>query len=292
MSAVTSGDLSPSKPLIPEEPTLRDLLYDLWRARWSVLLTTLALLCASFAFCMNATPYYRAAMIIAPAQPHLDTVSPQRIDSSGGVLSPAGILQSTKEDGRRDSFTRLEAILTGTAVSSILSDTPQIVRHLKQDHWRFLSDPGAKTHIWINEYLSRAMSIRHVGNTGLRKLVYSHPDPQFARDFLRAVFSAADNTIRKQDITDLKRRVLYLKNTLKTTENPDQKKALTLLLTLQEQKLMLASAQDSYAGKILDPPSISSKPTWPRLPIFVAFSILLGILGGYLFYIIIRSLRL
>lgn len=290
---MTSASYNDDNGAHTNDPTLKDLFTDMWKARWYVLICLIFFISACVAFIANAPGYYRVSMLIGPSQSPLETVSPQRLQAHGGaLLSPADFLQVAHKDVRRDSFTRLETILKGSAVAQSLANQQSVIDGIQNDYWARISDRHDMNVSNLREYLETTIRIRRVSDTSLRKIIYHSPDKEFGSLFLKKIVEAANDHIKNQDKSDITNRISHLIDALQKTSNPSQKKALAFLLTLEEQRLMLTSSEKAYAAQIIDPPAVSSKPVWPNTSLFLAVATITGILIGYIAFITVRLVKL
>ena len=275
-----------------KDPTLADLFKDMWRGRWFILTGIIFWTALAAGFVVKTPGYYRAEMNIGPVSGSLETVTPQApVARDGQVVSPARFIQNYDTAKAPDQFARIEALLTGRAVAQALAQDPEISKIINKDGWTRPLPKAPLSADIIDAYLDRAIDISFVREKRFRKLTYHHIDRKAAGQFLETIFKAADNRVKFLDRQDIKSRIAHLKNALEQSANPDQRRALAFLLTLEEQKHMLLSSENGYAAKIIDPPSLSLRPVWPKLSLFVPGGILIGIIFGYIVFVIIKAYR-
>ena len=274
------------------DPSLKDLLTDIWAARWFVIVFALFAMAAAFAFVHQTPGYYRASMVIGPALAPPDTVSAHTARTQDdSFTSPASFLRHNQRDQRRDSFTRLEIVLKGQAVAEQLARRPDIKKGVRLDSWNHDKKHNQLRADDLREYLTKTLDIQPISDTSMLRLVYSHPSADFAGEFLKQVFTFADTHIKTQDRADIASRVQHLESSLKNAHNTEVRRALAFLLTLEDQRLMLVSSRGQYAGQIVDPVSLSPDPIWPRLSVFVAFALIVGSFFGYAVFAVWRAVR-
>ena len=125
---------------MPFEPTLGDVLRDVWRARLMAVLGALAGLAAGFVFLQVSVPQYRAEMLVAPAghagAPDIPALLPE---NTGAAMQ--FVLQSFNS-GDSSDFMRFEAILREPTVAVRLLREESVRRGLTQARrWTFLPPP-------------------------------------------------------------------------------------------------------------------------------------------------------
>lgn len=285
-----------SSPQVPSlsEPNLGDLLRDIWSGRWFVMAGIFICMIAGYWFVSSTPAYYRATMVIGPVTSPLDTVSSQGRETNGQlILSPARFLHQRNEHQTQDNFIKIETLLTGRAVAQAVHNNSEITTLIRQD--RFTYGPEDKTTPIsvekIDDYLNKAIKIRKIGDNAMREIIYHHPNPTQAGRLITEIFHIATNYVRSQDRNQMTQRRAHLIESLRTAHNPDQKTAIAFLLSLEEQRLTLSADELPYAAQIIDPPSLSPRPVWPKLPIFLACGFLFGGFLGYTLFAIIRAIR-
>ncbi|MCB1652261.1 MAG: hypothetical protein KDI46_09430 [Alphaproteobacteria bacterium] len=267
---------TPKPPQTHIEPTLGDLLRELWLGRRYILIGLLfGILCATLLSAL-ATPHYKAQMIIAPARP-------LQAEQTAAVTK-----ESDARSEAQNLFTRFEATYKGPSVAAILLRDPDILDGLQKDSW-FLKSSDAKTPqtaAELSDYINERVQNTPIGETPLRTLSYLHPDPAFAGLFLRRLHDVTDGLIRHAVRYNVNERIAYLQEALGKMPNPDNKRALTDLLLEQERLKMLVSIDQPYAAALIEPPAASARPLWPDYTlVFITFTLSAAMLGFALFWI-------
>ena len=265
-----------------KELSLNDLLKSFWQAKIYIFIGVVLAFIIAVSFLFSVTPKYKAEMIVAPADGY----------ALGGYASSAQYDQIASlpfwrpkdQEGASTDFYRFIYTLKGAAAATLLMQDDSVLRGIKQD----TKDP-IHTPEELAIYLERHIEIDPLGATPLRRLHYSHPDPEFAAALLRKIHLVADQMIRRDRRRQSQSRIEYLQNALNKTMNPDHRKGITNLLMQQEHIQMLANLDEAYAAIIVEPASASPKPTWPNKPLVLGVFILMGAFLGYLLYIIRRA---
>lgn len=258
--------------------TLLDVLAEVRRARaWMMFCAVLAL-ALGFLFLGAATPFYRAHMIVGPANP----ISNEATDDQDK--------QRPQHDTSALNFSRFESTLSGAAVAGNLLKDEKIYEGLIKDSpmGLFASD-DTWTPAKLSDYVRRRVRIEPIGETPLRRLVYYHPSPEFAAYFLARLQETDDSLIRRNLRNEAAARVDYLEKASTAIANPDHRRGLTDLLMEQERILMLTSLDQPYAAAVFEPAAASASPEWPkRVPTLAAF-MLAGTIFGFVIYGLRRS---
>ena len=261
------------------EPTLADLLRDVWAARLSVAAGAALFALISVVFIYLSTPLFRATLIVAPADGY--ALGDYASSVSDGEAMTIPFWRPREADGVSTDFHRFVYTLQGTAAASILMKDGAVLAGIARDgSWRDKADPSAPEE--LADYLNRKIQIEQLGATPLKRISYRHPDPEFAAAFLRKIHLVADQLIRRDRRRQSQSRIDYLQDTLTKTINPEHRRGIVNLLMQQEHIQMLANLDEPYAAIIVEPPSSTPKPVWPNKPLLLIASLLLGGAAGYL----------
>ena len=115
-------------------------------------------------------------------------------------------------------------------------------------------------------------------------------DPKFAIKLLMDLHTAANEIVRENDAENARKMVDYLQQQLRGMTVGDERAALISLLVEQEKKLALAQPGMPYAAVILDPPTASDLPTFPKPALILAIGGVFGAGVGLLYLLLIEAL--
>lgn len=267
-----------TKDVLPEK-TLFDVLHDVWRAKIYILGSCGIMLMLSFVFMGMAQDYYRAEMILAPA-------IPMGQGMSTGSQRPEGTIQIQNDDLQSSAaFLRFQTIYDGVSVASILMQDKNILAALTFDRpFEFSKARNKWSAESLSEYLSNRVVLESVSGTPLRRLVYLHPNKDFAAAMVARVHRISDEMIRVRLLREANGRIDYLNDSLSRVQNPDHRRSLAALLMEQERLKMLVSLDQPFAASIVEPPSVSSRPHWPDPYVVYPVFLLVGFLMGFVVY--------
>ena len=264
---------------VTAEKTLFDVLRDLWRGKFYMVVFAIIMLALAFIFMSFAQNFYRAEMVIAPAS-HMGQGSGINKNSSEGTIQVQPIsLQSNA------AFMRFENIYDGVSVAKILVNDKKIIDALKFDRNFEFSKAGNDWNTSnLSEYLNRRVKLESLSGTPLQKLTYLHPNKDFAAYMISRIHELSDKIIRGQILAQVNGRIKYLNKSLSVTNNPEHRRNLTALLMEQERIKMLASIDQPYAATVIEPPYILSKPSWPDPYVIYPVFLFVGLLLGFVVY--------
>ncbi len=253
-----------------DEKSFVDVLSDLWRARISMAVFGIIGLVCVGAVLAVATPRYKASMLISPASP-INGAEISSLMGNDNLFALRYLVQRVGQENSSD-FLRFENIYSGRSVAELLLKDAGVYKGTAQDaHFRFDNVKDGWNASELAEYIEKSVNLEPVNGTSLRRLVYSHPDPEFAVYFLSRLHEQTDALIRKNIFTETSERIEYLQSAIAKTLNPENRKALTTLLLEQERLRMLVSIDQPYAAAVIEPASSSVKAVWPD-PIFLMLS--------------------
>lgn len=267
------------------EPTLADLLKDVWQAKIHMLVFAAAFLVMAFLIVIVSTPLYRGSMIVAPADGY--ALGDYASSVSDGDSMNIPFWRPREASGVSTDFYRFIYTMKGPAAAAILlKDNAVLAGIAKDGSWASHADHWTAAE--LSDYLERHIRIQNLGATPLRKISYDHPDPVFAALFLHKLHLVADQLIRRDRRRQSESRIGYLETTLQKTANPEHRRGIANLLMQQEHIQMLANLDEPYAAIIVEPPSSTPKPVWPdKILLFGVFA-MIGAMVGY----IVRTFRI
>lgn len=261
------------------EKTLQEVLHDVVKARTFIIAGALFGAVIALVVGLCSVPQYKAQMIVGPAQP-LNGAEVSSLLANDNLFALRHLVQRVGSMNDTD-FLRFENIYDGPSIAEELLKEKTIRRGMAvARRFKFMAPPEISTSADLAEYLHKNVKLDPVAATTLRRLIYSHPDPQFAAYFLKRIHDLSDRHIRNDIKRDTTQRVAYLRKAMEDASNPEHRRALTTLLMEQERLRMLVSIDQPYAAAVIEPPAAKSHPVWPDYPFL--FSILMlgfGFLG-------------
>lgn len=260
--------------------SMKDMVQSFWRARFYLLGGGLAGLVIASIYILSATPLYRAEMIVAPADGYAlgDYASTTSVDRS--ISLP--YWRPTEPEGISTDFYRFIYTVKEPSVAAILMKDKRVVTGVREDSYRLRRQPSEQ---WkpalLAEYFARKIKVEPLGATVLRRITYTHPNPEFAADMLRKTHLVADQMIRRDRRRHSQSRIDYLQKALAKSTHPDHRVGITKLLMQQEHIQMLANMDEPYAAIIVEPPSPSARPVYPRRALVFPIFVLVGMATGF-----------
>jgi len=266
--------------------TLGDILRDLYRAKYTLLISVLITCLAGFLFLFLAIPKYQATMIVAPADGYAlgDYASSVPYDH---MLSIPFWRPPETENVSTD-FYRFVHTATGPSVAEILLKDKNVLAGISRDS-SWLNTADNWTAEELSAYLKDHIKVEPLGATPLRRLKYYHPESEFASALLRKIHLVSDQLIRRDRRRQSGSRIQYLQKTLAKNTHPDHRKIITNLLMQQEHIQMLANLDEPYAAIVVEPAASSPRPVWPNAYVVMSLSVILGLVIGYVISTVRRN---
>jgi len=135
-------------------------------------------------------------------------------------------------------------------------------------------------------YLGRRIGIvEHEPGTSLKRLEFTHRDPEFALQVMTWVFEESNGVLRGNLQESNKKMIDYLSNRVIQIKNSEHREVLFSLIAEQERTLLLLEGTDNPGATILDSPTVSKIPAHPKYSLTLVLSFLVGSLAavGYAF---------
>jgi uncharacterized protein involved in exopolysaccharide biosynthesis len=304
---------TPSQPPVgdpqPEDISLSDLWGMLVEGRMTIILVTVVTTLVAISYALLATPVYRAELIMVPAEREQGGSALSSLAGQfGGAAGLLGI--NIGGDSRQATQTALAILESRQFVrqfiidenlmpalfadrwdeeklewkrSGFLARRKSAVRGLVNSDTESLSADGAPS-IWAAYRLIKGgiLGIEHDQSSGLITLTIEWHEPQLAADWANSVVDHVNDVIRRQDIEEAEKSIVFLKKQLAETLPYDIEQAFYGLLKEQTKVMMLADSRSGYAFKVIDPAVKPETRIRPARTMIVALGFFLGLIIGAL----------
>lgn len=268
------------KTVYVSEPGLLDFVADIWAGKFFILIGAVLGLVAALVFFSMAQPQYRAEMLVGPAErgtgPDIQALLPEN--------SSFAVQYLVNSIGSQDSndYIRFEHMLRGVSVASRIIDDKAVKDGVaRAGLFGAQGVPQQYSADVLARFLDKHVAVQPVGTSPLRRIVFSHPDKDFALYMLQLLYEQTDALIQQDIRSKTASRAAYLQQAIQDTTHPDHKRALTSLLMEQEHIRMILDMDEPFAAIVVEPPSAADKPAWPRKTIFWPAFLLVGCFFGF-----------
>lgn len=133
---------------------------------------------------------------------------------------------------------------------------------------------------------SKILYIFEDKKTSLVSISLEHQSPKIAKKWLDIIIENINNSMREEDKLNAINSINYLNEYSQSTTIQSMKDAIANLQETQMQTLMLASANENYIFKTIDPPLVPEENFKPKRLIIIIFGLFIGGILGIIIAII------
>jgi len=265
-------------------------LVALWRTlvsyKWLIFGLTLLSTSVAIAYAVLATPIYRAEVLLAPATEKRGGALAALASQYSGLASFAGMDLGGGGDKGAQAIAMLGA---RTFTKEFIRDNNllPILFYKKWDaekkQWKVDNPKKVPT---LNKAFSlfdgKVRSISEDKKTGLVTLGIEWKDRKLAAKWAQQLVQRINSTMRQRAVSEAQKSLAFLQQELQKTSVVEVQQAIYKLIEGQTKSMMLASVQEEYAFKVIDPPSVPDKgqTVKPKRMLIVIIGFVLGVIGG------------
>ncbi len=254
-----------------------------------ILLLTLASTLLALAAAFLMTPVYRAEVLLAPVSHDKDDgkLSSLGAGQFGELLARSGIpMGSGGNQVARHIATLRSRSLTTTFIEAenlmpILFPETRKADGEEEQGWFNLFSYKEPT-LWdaYNLFDKEIRSIDLDRSTSLLTLTIEWQDPELTTAWANSLVKRVNNQLSSQAIEEARTRISYLEKQLLATSSVEVQQAIYRLIETETKEIMLASVQDEYAFKVIDPAVVPQEPFKPRRMLIVVLGLLFGLIAA------------
>ena len=264
-----------------------DVLARLARRWWVIAAAVAATMALAAWYTATAPKVYTARMVIAPVGDKGAGALAGRLAQYAQVASLAGLnLRPGQEVTNFDRFVR---IVGSAALAERLEARHGLMRRLFAGSWDAdsgtwkrppmgmlgtlrgallrafgLPDWTPPSTAQLGRYLRGHVLIKGVLRSAMREMVFEYPDRKFALALLQWVYREGDDYLRAIARQRTERQIAYIQHKLATVTVAEHRQALIEILSAQERGLMMMQVNLPFAVEVVEPPTVSDRPTSPR----------------------------
>jgi len=284
-----------------DEIDLRELFNTIWMHKYKIMMFTFILTSLTIIYTLSVPNSYKSSVVLAP-QDQSSTSS-----SLGGLSALAGMAGVSLGGGNMDAYNSLNTVINDYGFQKMLVEKYNLSEKLSPkamdknlvfalgfrtfyDFFHFSKkDDRSKDEIEYDtiKKLKKIVSISSDKKSGAITLSVVLPDRFLAKKLLEIYLSESTNYLRKIDMLEINKKLLYYKNELANISDIELKTQISQLMSALVQKRVLSSASEFYIVKEITKPEVpyikdKAKPK-RALIVIVAFitSIILGIFGVF-----------
>lgn len=273
-----------------DEISLLDLWNILWDGKWLGIVITAACAMAAVVHALAATEWYRAEVLLAPAEER----SGQGLSGQlGGLAGLAGI-----SAGGGSNAEALAVLRSRQFLSRFIEDM-DLLPVLMAERWdadaqRWIVEAG-DTEPDIRDAVKfmqdNVLSASESSQTRLVTVAVEWTDPEVATTWANALVARLNDRMRQQALAEAEANVAYLQEQLGATTLVTLQQSIGRLLENEMQKLMLARGNEQFAFRVLDPAEVPKQRSRPNRTLIVALAVVLGGMVSVLAIFLRHALR-
>jgi hypothetical protein len=259
------------------EPSIgaADLWAAAWRNRWIVAVVLLASVLAGAAYVLLTPKWYRAEVVLVPAQ---ERSSQGLMARFGGLASLAGI--SVGGGAGAEPL----AVLRSRQFSREFIEAEGLLPVLFADKWNASTgsweDADPRKHPDLRDAVRyfdlRVRTVEDDPKSGLVTVSVEWTDSKLSADWAIRLVERLNERMRERALAEAAANISYLQGELARTDVVAMQQSIGQLLESEMQKLMLARGNKEFSFKIVDRPDPPKRHTWPRLSIVLMLAIVAG----------------
>lgn len=280
-----------------DEIDLRELFATLWAGKWLILSVTLLFAVGGVIYALSKPDIYRADVTVAPADGDDNNLN-RMASQFGGLASLAGInlgsggtnktviaQEVLKSRAFLTDFIRrhqLAAPLMGTQGWNHRSAQwvydPEVYDAAKQTWVEKEQGSSAAPTDWdlVKVFREKHLLVSEAKGTGMITISIKSQSPEAARDWATLLVRDINEHMRQQEVGDAERRIAYLESKLKETSIAGMQQVFYQLIENEMRTVMLASAQDEYVFRTVDPAVVPQDKSEPKRAMIAIMAVLLG----------------
>ncbi len=256
------------------------------RHKWLIAFMTLAGALMALAFALLSTPVYRAEVLLAPVSHEEEDgkLSAFGAGQFGDLLARSGI--SMGSGGKR--VARHIATLGSRALTTAFIEDENLMPLLfpaaagGEGGARlsfFESEPPT---LWdaYNLFDEKVRFIDLDRSTGLLTLAIEWQDPELAAQWANSLVRRVNDLLSRQAIEEARTSINYLEKQLAETSSVEVQQAIYRLIEAETKEIMLASVQEEYAFKVIDPAVAPREPARPQRALIVVLGLVAGLIAA------------
>ena len=280
------------------EIELADLFKAMYSGKWIIIAFTSFVSLASVAIVLNMPNIYRAEIVVSPATSSGSAGLAGMASQLGGLASITGIslgggdsdntniaLATLRSRQLLTSFIRkhqLEIPLLAVEGWDEQSDTlivdPESYVEGEQQ-WNPERRPetaGNPTDWELYKAFTKLLTLDHDKKTGLITISISYFDPKVAQQWATWLVADLNQWMKEKKVLEAENNILYMEKQLEKTSIAEMQKIFYQLIEEQTKDLMLASVNEEFSFKIIDPAVIPEEKDQPKRSVIVAISFMLA----------------
>lgn len=262
-----------------------------WKGRWLVLLFVVGFTLLAAAYALFAREWYTAEAVLMPAGTKNTQGLNAQLESLGLLVGLAGAL------GDKRTAEPI-GVLKSRDFARQFIEEQGLFHVLLEDKWDASkgrwkeSDPRRQPDMRdaIEYFDKHVLLVNEDKKTGLITVGTQWKDPVVAASWTNTIVARLNDQMRLRSLAEGEANVAYLQKELAETEFVEMKLALSRLLEIELQKVMVARGDKQFAFRVVDHADVPKWRSWPKRKVILAVGMLAGGLAG-LVAVFVREYR-
>ena len=281
-----------------DEIDLRELFATLWRGKWIIVLITVIFAAVGVLYALSKPNIYQASILLAPSQ---DEGDPHISGQLGGLASLAGI--NIGGGGANQTIMAKEVLQSRAFLTDFIHrhnlTVPLMATkewNMEREEWtineevynretqKWLADENGKslkpTDWDLVKTFKEHLSISSNDETGMISLNIKSQSPPVAKEWAEKLVRDINEHMREEDVKEAEARIAYLEKKLSETNIAGMQQVFYQLIESETRTVMLASAQQEYVFKTVDPAVVPQEKSEPKQALIAIIAAMLGCMLG------------
>ena len=285
-------DYAEDKGRLHGEVDLLEITRMLWVERWFVVGVALLFVCLGAAYAWLATPWYRAEVLLIPAESMTNQGLAAQLGQFGGLAGLAGINLGSSDK------TEPLAILKSRDFAASFIERRQLLTVLFADKWdpatqQWRSSRGREPDVRdaVHYFEKRVRRVSEDRKTGLVSLVIEWKDPEAAAEWANELASQINRQTRERALETASSNIAYLQSEMKATNVVSLQQAIGRLLESEMQQLMLARGNEEFAFRVIDRAMVPKRSFKPKRLVAIVGAPVVGVFLAIFILLVRESYR-
>ena len=294
-----------SKPKLSEtndEIDIRELLLTLWKGKYIIFSILVVAVLLSSMHLRNSVRKYSVEAVFKPV---VEASGSPNLTGLSGLASFAGMALPTSTSS---DFTTYQQLLFSEEVAGRVFSNRDLIIKLFKGEWH--SDTGlfaaplgrqsfdlkqviksALTGVEKGQYIppnpkrlsmlmASTLNVSVDNSTGFISISTETSEPNLMVELILKASQETDKLLKERFFATAEDTLEFYYQKLLTSRSPEHREALAKLISVEDQKLMLASKSSNFVAEPLTSPSVSLYPTSPDAKFILVLGFVVGILFG------------
>ncbi|MBG0757321.1 GNVR domain-containing protein [Vibrio cidicii] len=283
-----------------EELEFADLFSAIWQGKYYIAAFTLFVTTLSIVISLQLANIYKAQVVVIPSASDSGGSLNGMAAQLGGLASLTGIsLNSESISAKNLSLATLKSrkflidfvhkynlSVPLIAAESWNKEQNELVidsdiYNQSTDTWLIERRPetqGIPSDWELYKAITKILEIEEDKKSGVVAISISHYSPILAKKWVDSLISELNEWMRTEKVKELEKNIAFMEQKIGTTTIAEMQKIFYQLIEEQTKTLMLASVNNEYAFKVVDPAVVPEEKDQPKRSIIVALSFMLSFL--------------